>query len=170
MRQYLSRLWLLPSRRNRKCGHCGSYCFLQWCSDPDTLTFFWRDDFFLANTGHPHDYSWYYLVCRQPTQHQGKRSGVLYAVIATLGYGLGLWVIGSQLRGYLDGDILSWLLMATQLIWWWLSTNQKNSLSLQGLGIVSLTGGVGVLGYVVLTIALGNQQNGLVAVVGFYTD
>ena len=107
------------------------------------------------------------LSARQPTQHQGKRSGVLYAVIATLGYGLGLWIIGSQLRSYLDGDILSWLLMATQLIMvGGFQLIRRIPFPLQGLGIVSLTGGVGVLGYVVLTIALGNQQNGLVAVVG----
>ena len=92
---------------------------------------------------------------------------MFYALLATLGYGLGLWIIGSQLRSYLDGDILSWLLMTMQLfLVGGFQLLKKIPFPLKGLGIVSLAGLVGVVGYVVLTIALGNQQNGLVAVIG----
>jgi drug/metabolite transporter (DMT)-like permease len=104
---------------------------------------------------------------RQPNQHQGKRTGVFYALLATSGYGLGLWTIGSQLRNYLSGDILSWLLMAMQLILvGGFQLLRRIPFPVQGLGIVSLAGFIGVVGYVSLTIALGNQQNGLVAVIG----
>lgn len=104
---------------------------------------------------------------RQPSEHKGKRSGIAYALIATVGYGLGLWIIGSQLRSYLDGDILSWLLMTLQLVMvGGYQLVRKISFPLPGLGIVVLTGLIGVIGYVSLTIALGNQQNGLVAVIG----
>lgn len=107
------------------------------------------------------------LSARQPTQHQKKNSGIAYAITATLSYGLGVWIIGSQLRSYLQGDILSWLLLTLQLIIvGGFQLIRSIPFPLQGLGLVSLTGFMGVLGYITLTIALGNQQNGMVAVIG----
>jgi drug/metabolite transporter (DMT)-like permease len=104
---------------------------------------------------------------RQPAQQQKQRTGVFYALLATLGYGLGLWIIGSQLRSYLEGDILSWILISMQLLLvGGFQVFRRIPFPVQGLGIVSLAGVVGVVGYVALTIALGNQQNGLVAIVG----
>jgi drug/metabolite transporter (DMT)-like permease len=107
------------------------------------------------------------LASRKPLTHQTKQTGALYAIIAMLCYGISLWVIGSQLRRYLDGTILSWFLMLIQLILVGGFQLYKGiSIPRAAWGIVTLTGLLGVTGYVTLTMALGNQQNGLVAVIG----
>jgi drug/metabolite transporter (DMT)-like permease len=105
------------------------------------------------------------LASINPKRSQASRSGALWAIAAALGYGLSLWISGHHLRAFLDGDLLSWLFFIVQWLGLAIVHNAyRLPLKVTHLRLLFCTGLAGAIGSVLLTLALGQKQNGIVVV------
>jgi drug/metabolite transporter (DMT)-like permease len=105
------------------------------------------------------------LASVKPNRNDASQSGAWWAVASATGYGLALWISGHHLRAYIDGDLLSWLFFILQgLCLAAVHYVQRLPLKLTHLNLLFLTGLSGALGSILLTIALGQNKNGMVAV------
>jgi drug/metabolite transporter (DMT)-like permease len=86
--------------------------------------------------------------------------GVSWALTASLCYAFVFWIIGSQLRDDMDGNLLSWLSFIVQLaiIGPIVLIKERKRLS-SNLGILALSGGTGALGYIFTNIGLGVETS-----------
>jgi drug/metabolite transporter (DMT)-like permease len=90
-----------------------------------------------------------------------KRSkGVGWALTASLCYALVFWMIGTQLRSSMDGNLLSWLSFIAQLaiIGPIVIVKERKNL-FKHLGILALSGGTGALGYIFTNVGLGVETS-----------
>jgi drug/metabolite transporter (DMT)-like permease len=90
-----------------------------------------------------------------------KRSkGVSWAFTASLCYALVFWIIGTQLRSRMDGNLLSWLSFVVQLaiIGPIVMIRERKNL-FNNLSILALSGGTGALGYIFTNVGLGVETS-----------
>jgi drug/metabolite transporter (DMT)-like permease len=104
-------------------------------------------------------------ISKIPENQTSKRArGLGWALTASLCYALVFWIIGTQLRGSMDGQLLSWLSFVVQLaiIGPIVAVKERKNLS-NNLGILALSGGTGALGYIFTNVGLG-EETAIVAV------
>jgi drug/metabolite transporter (DMT)-like permease len=85
-----------------------------------------------------------------------RAKGIPWALTASLCYALIFWIIGTQLRGGMDGQLLSWLSFVVQLAIIGPRVIFKERKKLfDNLGILALSGGTGAIGYIATNVGLG---------------
>ena len=105
------------------------------------------------------------LASVKPNRNDASQSGAWWAIASAIGYGLALWISGHHLRAFIAGDLLSWLFFILQgLCLAAVHYVRRLPLKLTHLNLLFLTGLSGAVGSVLLTLALGQNQNGMVAV------
>ncbi len=89
-----------------------------------------------------------------------RAKGIGWALTASLCYALVFWIIGTQLRGSMDGQLLSWLSFIVQLaiIGPIVVFRERRNL-FKNLGILALSGGTGALGYIFTNVGLGEATS-----------
>lgn len=86
-----------------------------------------------------------------------RAKGIPWALTASLCYALVFWIIGAQLRDSINGQLLSWLSFAFQLVIIGPIVILKERKNLfNNLGILALSGGTGALGYIAANVGLGD--------------
>jgi drug/metabolite transporter (DMT)-like permease len=93
-------------------------------------------------------------------QSSKRAKGLGWALTASLCYAVAFWIIGRQLRGSMDGQLLSWLSFVVQLaiIGPIVVLKERQNL-FKNLGILALSGGTGALGYIFTNIGLGVETS-----------
>jgi drug/metabolite transporter (DMT)-like permease len=93
-------------------------------------------------------------------QTSKRAKGIGWALTASLCYALVFWIIGVQLRGSMDGQLLSWLSFIVQLaiIGPIVLVRERQNL-LSNLPILALSGGTGALGYIFTNVGLGVETS-----------
>jgi drug/metabolite transporter (DMT)-like permease len=94
---------------------------------------------------------------RQPSK---RAKGIGWALTASLCYAVAFWIIGTQLRGSMDGQLLSWLSFIVQLaIIGPIVILKERQRLVKNLGILALSGGTGALGYIFTNVGLGVETS-----------
>jgi drug/metabolite transporter (DMT)-like permease len=94
-------------------------------------------------------------------QQTSKRAkGLGWALTASLCYALVFWIIGTQLRDSMNGQLLSWLSFIVQfaIIGPIVFIKERQAL-FKNLGILALSGGTGALGYILTNVGLGVETS-----------